>query len=62
MAYYVPLLKWKRGERTALQKLSDDIKDQLKPLFNVMPNSDPDTFFNKVQRVWDVPSLYEGKN
>ncbi len=49
---YVPILKWKRGERIAIRNLDNDIKDQVSPLFTAMENDEPDTFALKVSRDW----------
>lgn len=35
--HYVPVLKWKRGERSALSLLSDEEKASLTPLFEINP-------------------------
>ncbi|MGD6961536.1 beta family protein [Fictibacillus phosphorivorans] len=37
--HYVPILKWKRGERTALENLHSSIKEKMKPLFEIQPVS-----------------------
>ena len=39
---YVPTLKWKRGEYTALRLLAEDVKRRIKPLLEVMPFPDDD--------------------
>lgn len=39
---YTPILKWKAGEKRALQKLPDKIKDQILPIFELQPCSDTD--------------------
>lgn len=49
---YVPIIKWKRGERIAVRNLSSAVKDQVIPLFSIMANTEPDTFSNDVQRNW----------
>lgn len=35
--HYVPILRWKRGERIALRNLQEDIKDQMTPLVELIP-------------------------
>ncbi|MDO7787232.1 beta family protein [Desulforamulus aquiferis] len=35
--YYVPILKWKRGEQKALEFLSDQHKERLTPLIEIVP-------------------------
>lgn len=35
--HYVPVLKWKRGERTALEKLDSSLKEILTPLIEIQP-------------------------
>ncbi|MCS5697253.1 beta family protein [Desulfofundulus thermocisternus] len=37
--HYVPILKWKRGERVALQYLDNSIKNKLTPLIEIVPVS-----------------------
>lgn len=39
MANYVPVLKWKLGERRALDKLTDDIQNLISPIIEIQPNS-----------------------
>lgn len=34
---YVPILKWKQGEYLALERLENDIKDQITPLIEIPP-------------------------
>lgn len=34
---YVPILKWKRGERTALEKLNHHLKHHMTPLLEIQP-------------------------
>lgn len=48
---YVPILKWKRGERIALRNLTDDIKNLIRPMFLVI-NSEPDSYCAEVARNW----------
>jgi Beta protein len=35
--HYVPILKWKRGEQTALEKLDNKYKQILTPLIEIQP-------------------------
>lgn len=35
--HYVPILRWKRGERIALRNLQEDIKAQMTPLVELIP-------------------------
>lgn len=35
--HYVPILKWKRGEQTALRNCTDTVKDRLTPLIEIPP-------------------------
>ncbi|MBP0726859.1 beta family protein [Bacillus sp. RG28] len=35
--HYVPILKWKRGERTALEHLNQTYKDNMTPLIEIQP-------------------------
>ncbi|GGA91002.1 beta family protein [Ornithinibacillus halotolerans] len=42
-AKYFPILKWKSGEKQALTKLSDDIKDGIAPIIEIV---EPDDFSN----------------
>ncbi|MEY8346442.1 beta family protein [Niallia circulans] len=35
--HYVPILKWKRGERTALEKLPSTSKENITPLLEIQP-------------------------
>ncbi|WGT39032.1 beta family protein [Lysinibacillus sp. 1 U-2021] len=35
--HYVPILKWKRGERTALEKLDPTLKKYMTPLLEIQP-------------------------
>ena len=35
--HYVPILKWKRGERTALEKLAPALKNGMTPLIEIQP-------------------------
>ncbi|WP_179032885.1 beta family protein [Paenibacillus kribbensis] len=35
--HYVPIIKWKRGERTALEHLTPKIKDTITPLLEIQP-------------------------
>lgn len=35
--HYVPVLKWKRGERTALENLNPSLKEHLTPLIEIQP-------------------------
>jgi len=35
--HYVPILKWKRGERTALQLLNKNLKSHLMPVIEIVP-------------------------
>lgn len=49
---YVPILKWKRGERTAIQQLTGEIKDKIRPLFVILPDKEADTFIAEVIKVW----------
>lgn len=39
---YTPILKWKVGEKLALQQLSNNIKDQILPLIELQPLKDKD--------------------
>lgn len=35
--YYVPIIKWKRGEQTAIDELSDSVKSKMLPLIEIPP-------------------------
>ncbi|KIL45743.1 beta family protein [Jeotgalibacillus soli] len=35
--HYVPILKWKRGERSALENVSSDLKNNMTPLIEIQP-------------------------
>lgn len=49
---YVPILKWKEGERLALRWLSDETKNNLCPVLNVMKDTEPDSFASEVIKNW----------
>jgi hypothetical protein len=51
-AKYVPILKWKGGERIALRNLTDDIKKLIRPVLLVTRNTEPDSFCMEVARNW----------
>lgn len=47
--YYYPILKWKKGEYTALRKLRQEIKDRVCPIIEITPSGyDPETHENRV--------------
>ncbi|MDK2888326.1 MAG: hypothetical protein PWP72_1204 [Thermoanaerobacter sp.] len=50
--HYVPILKWKEGERFALRWLSDEIKDKICPVINIMKNTEPDSFVAEIVKNW----------
>lgn len=45
---YIPVLKWKQGERLAVQYLDKNIRTKIKPLFVIMDQEDPDLFLTKI--------------
>lgn len=52
--YYVPILKWKQGERIALRELGNDIKEMIRPVLLVMKNTEADTFVVQVCKDWGI--------
>lgn len=53
-AKYVPILKWKRGERIALRNLTDDVKNLIRPVLTVTRNTEPDSYCTGVVRNWGI--------
>lgn len=51
---YVPILKWKRGERIAFRNLSPSIKNNMIPLFNIMKNETIEAFIKNTSRDWGI--------
>ncbi|MCG0278210.1 MAG: beta family protein [Thermanaeromonas sp.] len=49
---YVPILKWKEGERVALRWLSEEVKNNICPVINVMKDTKPDSFASEVIKNW----------
>ena len=49
--HYVPVLRWRMGEYQALEKLSDDRKDAVVPLFEILP---PDYDFEQRKPKKDI--------
>lgn len=47
-SHYVPILKWKRGERVGLRNLSDEIKNKIKPMFVIVGDINPDNFGKEI--------------
>jgi len=35
--HYVPVVKWKRGERVALRNLTSDVREKITPLIELLP-------------------------
>lgn len=59
MDKYVPVLKWKLGERDALENLTDDVKDSLQPLFEIKPGKKVEKeFLSKLVKCWDNRKYY----
>jgi hypothetical protein len=54
---YTPILKYKQGERLAVQDLSDTVKQRLLPLFCIMELKNPGDLVNSLLRTWgkDLP-------
>ncbi|KYH30708.1 beta family protein [Neomoorella mulderi] len=50
--FYVPILKWKEGERLALRRLSDEAKNNLCPVLNIMKETKPDSFASEIIKNW----------
>lgn len=48
---YVPILKWKQGERIALRE-TNEVKDKLCPVFNVTGTMNAETFAKQVETDW----------
>lgn len=55
---YVPVLKWKSGERIAVQRLSDDVKNSILPMFQIMKNSDCEEVSDQINRAWGPGAFY----
>jgi len=53
-AKYVPILKWKGGERIAIRRLSEDVKDLIRPVLLVTKNTEPDSYCIEVARNWGI--------
>ncbi|SDI97356.1 Beta protein [Halanaerobium congolense] len=49
---YVPVMKWKRGERVAIRHINDKTKDHCKPVFNIMRKTIPEDYAYQIQRDW----------
>lgn len=47
-------MKWKEGERIALRWLSEEIKDKISPLLNIMKDTKPDTFPSEINKNWGI--------
>lgn len=50
---YTPILKWKLGEKKALQNLSDEVSKKIFPLFELQPCTDTEDLqitYNKFTR------------
>lgn len=53
-AKYVPILKWKGGERIALRHLPEDIKAKMRPALLVTKDTEPDSYCTGVARNWGI--------
>lgn len=49
---YVPILKYKMGERLAVHDLTTEIKRKMQPLFCIMDTSEPDALANSFLKAW----------
>ncbi len=59
---YVPSLKGKRGERLALKELADPVKNNIKPIINVINVDDTSKFYNGNAFVDLHKNLHKNKN
>lgn len=50
---YTPILKYKQGERLAVQDLPNAVKQHLLPLFCIMELKDPGYLVNSLLRTWE---------
>lgn len=50
--YYVPILKWKRGERAAVENLHPSVKDCMRPMFRLLEEEDPADFIKDLLKIW----------
>lgn len=55
---YVPIVKWKQGEQGALSILADEIKDQIIPLIEIVPDFNVDKFESTFNKNWANRHFY----
>lgn len=49
---YVPILKWKQGERNAVRYLDKEIRDSICPVLNVVKDTEPKQFLRWTLNDW----------
>ncbi|MDI3548181.1 MAG: hypothetical protein PWR10_1833 [Halanaerobiales bacterium] len=59
---YVPVLKWKKGEKLALKYLSAEHKNMIKPLFEIYDQDEPEDFIQDLNEYYEdqvyIDTLY----
>lgn len=53
--YYVPILKWKKGEQVALTNLRNDQKSTIIPLIELVENDEPSTVIESISDCYEYP-------
>lgn len=58
--HYVPVLRWKRAERDALVRLTNDVRGRITPLLELVltKNNSPSKISNDVRKHWWGPSPF----
>lgn len=56
---YVPILKWKAGEKKAIKNLHSDQQDLIKPLFEIVDDYSPVELVNDVSSYWKNEFYYD---
>jgi len=52
---YMPILKWKKGEQEALNRLTDEQKNKILPIIELVSYDDPDTIINSIKNCYSNP-------
>lgn len=52
---YVPILKWKRGERDALKNLFDKHKQKITPLIEIVDYENPEVILTQIRECFNYP-------
>jgi hypothetical protein len=58
--HYVPVLRWKRGERDGLRLLAGNVRRQVTPLLELVPIADntPNKLANEIKKSWALDPFF----